>query len=80
MVMSLSIAAIAAVVFLGWNLYRPAGLDRIAELNERRRTTSRMVSREAVPRWHLMLPPRRSTEAVVAMPPVEHAAQAVSAS
>lgn len=45
MVAWLSIAAVLAVAFLGWNLYRRFGLDRIAELNERRRTTSRMVSR-----------------------------------
>jgi hypothetical protein len=41
----LSIAAVVAVAFLGWNLYRRFGADRIAELNERRRATSRMVSR-----------------------------------
>lgn len=41
----LSVAALAAVVVLGWNLYRRFGSDRIAELNERRRTSSRMVSR-----------------------------------
>ncbi len=41
----LSIVALVAVAFLGWNLYRRFGADRIAELNERRRTTSRMVSR-----------------------------------
>ena|ERR1700682_1443861 len=41
----LSIAAVAAVGFLGWNLYRRLGSDRIAALNERRRPTSRLVSR-----------------------------------
>jgi hypothetical protein len=41
----LTIAALIAVAFLGWNLYRRFGADRIAELNERRRTTSRLVSR-----------------------------------
>lgn len=35
----------AAVVFLGWNLYRRFGADRIVELNERRRGSSRMVGR-----------------------------------
>jgi len=40
-----SIAGVVAVVVLGWNLYRRFGSDRIAELNERRRTSSRMVSR-----------------------------------
>jgi hypothetical protein len=41
----LSIAAVVVVVFLGWSLYRRFGADRIAEFTERRRTTSRMVSR-----------------------------------
>ena len=41
----LSIAAVVVVVFLGWNLYRRFGADRIAEFTERRRTTSRMVGR-----------------------------------
>jgi hypothetical protein len=45
MVAWLSLVAVVAVAFLGWNLYRRFGSDRIAELNERRRTTSRMVSR-----------------------------------
>jgi len=37
--------AIVAVAFLGWNLYQRFGSDRIAELNERRRTTSRITGR-----------------------------------
>jgi hypothetical protein len=37
----LTIAAVIAVTFLGWNLYSRFGADRIAERNERRRTTSR---------------------------------------
>jgi hypothetical protein len=41
----LSIVATAVVAFLGWNLYRRFGADRMAELTERRRGTSRMVSR-----------------------------------
>jgi len=41
----LSIAAVVVAAILGWNLYRRFGADRIAELNEKRRTTSRMVSR-----------------------------------
>ncbi len=45
MVAWLSIAAVVAVALLGWNLYRRFGSDRIAEFNERRRTTSRLVSR-----------------------------------
>jgi hypothetical protein len=40
-----TVAAIFALAFLGWNLYRRFGTDRIALLNERRRTTSKMVSR-----------------------------------
>jgi hypothetical protein len=31
--------------FLAWNLYRRYGVDRIADFNEKRRTTSRFVSR-----------------------------------
>jgi hypothetical protein len=45
MLVWLSIGALVAVAFLGWNLYRRFGADRIAELIERRRATSRMVSR-----------------------------------
>lgn len=41
----LSIAALVAVVLLGWNLYRRFGADRIAELTEKRRAGSRLVSR-----------------------------------
>ena len=41
----LSIAAVVAVVLLVWNLYRRFGADRIAEFNEKRRATSRIVSR-----------------------------------
>jgi len=41
----LSVVAGVVVVFLGWNLYRRFGADRIAELNERRRPTARIVSR-----------------------------------
>ncbi|MCU1347756.1 MAG: hypothetical protein JWO56_786 [Acidobacteria bacterium] len=41
----ITIAAVVAVVILGWNLYRRFGSDRIAELNERRRATSKMVGR-----------------------------------
>jgi len=44
MLVWLSVAAVIVAV-LGWNLYRRFGPDRIAELNERRRTSSRMVSR-----------------------------------
>jgi len=45
MMMMLSIAAGVVVAFLGWHLYRRLGSDGIAALNERRRTTSRMVGR-----------------------------------
>lgn len=41
----LSIAAVVVIALLGWNLYRRFGTDRIAELNERRRGTSRLVGR-----------------------------------
>ena len=41
----LVIAALVAVAILGWNLYRRFGSDRIAELNSRRRGSSRMVGR-----------------------------------
>jgi hypothetical protein len=40
----LTVAAVVVVAFLGWNLYRRFGVDRIAALNERRRVSSRMVS------------------------------------
>ncbi len=40
----LSIAAFIAVAILGWTLYRRLGTDRIAQLNDKRRATSRMVS------------------------------------
>jgi hypothetical protein len=39
------VAAVVVVAVLGWNLYRRLGSDRIATFMERRRTTSRMVSR-----------------------------------
>jgi hypothetical protein len=41
----LVVAAVVTVGFLGWNLYRRFGSDRIAVFNERRRATSRIVSR-----------------------------------
>ena len=44
MMMYLSIAAFAVVAILGWNLYRRLGIDRIAQFNDKRRATSRMVS------------------------------------
>jgi len=40
----LSIAAVVVVVVLGWNLVRRFGVDRIAQFNDKRRATSRMVS------------------------------------
>ena len=40
----LSIAAFVVVAVLGWNLVRRFGVDRIAQFNDKRRATSRMVS------------------------------------
>ena len=37
--------AVAVVGFLGWNLYRRFGADRIQALNDKRRAASRIVSR-----------------------------------
>jgi hypothetical protein len=45
MVTLLTLAAVAGASFLGWNLYRKFGTDRILELNEKRRAGSRLVSR-----------------------------------
>ena len=41
----LTIAAVVAVLLLGWNLYRRFGTDRIAVFNERRRAGSKIVGR-----------------------------------
>ncbi len=41
----ISIGAAVVVLFLCWNLYRRFGADRIAALSEKRRATSRIVSR-----------------------------------
>lgn len=41
----ITLVALIVVGFLGWNLYRRFGADRIAALNEKRRPTSRLVSR-----------------------------------
>ena len=41
----LSIIAVGVVAFLCWNLYRRFGADRIAALSDKRRATSRFVSR-----------------------------------
>jgi hypothetical protein len=41
----LMIVAVIVVGFLGWNLYRRFGADRIQALNDKRRATSRIVSR-----------------------------------
>lgn len=41
----ISLVAVIVVGFLGWNLYRRFGADRIAAFNEKRRPTSRLVSR-----------------------------------
>ncbi|HSP14984.1 MAG TPA: hypothetical protein VLV78_09550 [Thermoanaerobaculia bacterium] len=45
MVPFVSLAAIAVAAFLSWSLYRRFGSDRIEALVERRRKTSRFVSR-----------------------------------
>ena len=45
MIALLSLAAGVAVAFLGWNLVRRFGADRIEALMEKRRGTSRLVSR-----------------------------------
>ena len=39
-----SFVIVAVLAFLGWNLYRRFGADRIEALNEERRATSRIVS------------------------------------
>src|SRR5437773_7047996 len=41
----ISILAVVVVAFLGWNLFRRFGADRIAEFNDRRRGSSQLVSR-----------------------------------
>lgn len=41
----ISIAAVAGVLFLGWNYYRQYGTKRIAGFNEKRRAASRIVGR-----------------------------------
>lgn len=41
----LTIAAVVVVALLGWNLYRRFGADQIAEFNEKRRASSRVVGR-----------------------------------
>lgn len=41
----LMLVAVIVVGFLGWNLYRRFGADRIQALNDKRRATSRIVSR-----------------------------------
>jgi hypothetical protein len=41
----LSFAAVAVAAFLAWNLYRRFGADRLEAFNEKRRPTSRLVSR-----------------------------------
>ena len=43
----LSIAGVGVLAFLCWNLYRRFGADRIGALSEKRRPTSRFVSRGA---------------------------------
>jgi len=45
MLLWLSLFALIAAGFLGWNLYHRFGADRIEALTEKRRATSRVVSR-----------------------------------
>jgi hypothetical protein len=45
MVTLLTIAALAGALFLGWKLYQKFGSDKIADLIEKRRAGSRLVSR-----------------------------------
>ena len=45
MTVLLTVAAIVVVAFLAWNLFRRFGADRIEALSDKRRPTSRMVSR-----------------------------------
>jgi hypothetical protein len=40
-----SMIAVVVVVFLGWNLYHRFGADRITAFSDKRRPTSRVVSR-----------------------------------
>jgi hypothetical protein len=41
----MSLLALIVVAFLGWNIYRRFGTDRIEALNEKRRAGSRLVGR-----------------------------------
>ena len=45
MLLWLSLFALIVIGFLGWNLYRRFGADRIGTFTEKRRATSRIVSR-----------------------------------
>jgi len=45
MMIWLSIAAVAVLAFLSWNLYRRFGSDHILAFNEKRRASSRIVGR-----------------------------------
>lgn len=45
MLLWISVAAVVAVAFLGFNLYRRFRSDRLGAFNEKRRTTSRLVGR-----------------------------------
>lgn len=45
MLVALSVVGGVVVVILCWNLYRRFGADQIAELNEKRRQSARIVSR-----------------------------------
>jgi hypothetical protein len=56
MVTWLSIPAVVVVAFLGWNLYRRFGADRIRVLDEKRSPTANDVAA----RWHMMLLPRHA--------------------
>lgn len=45
MMMTLAVAALVVVAFLGWNLYRRFGADRLESFSDSRRATSMLVSR-----------------------------------
>jgi hypothetical protein len=45
MLMGLSLGAVVIVAFLAWNLYQRFAVDRLDAFSQKRRSTSRMVSR-----------------------------------
>lgn len=51
MMMTLAVAALFVAAFLGWNLFRRFGADRLESFSDHRRPTSMLVAR-----WQSMLP------------------------